>query len=144
MPEAASYVVTTTSTYLPDLKCEVVYEPTGTSVTTAAPVDNEGDGSSFSPTDLLGASLGTCMLTLMAMAARRHELHIEGMKVRVEKQMTPTPPRRVAQLNCVFTPPAALTDEAIKILRRAAETCPVHQSLHPDVQIILAFEPSDT
>lgn len=119
-------------------KTELRHEPSGTVIQTAAPTDNNGDGSSFSPTDLLAASLGACMLTVMSIYAERHSVGLEGMEFRVEKIMHPDP-RRIGELPLTIRMPAALTPEQREILERAAHTCPVHRSLSPEIKIEVNF-----
>jgi putative redox protein len=91
--------------YLGDLRCEARHEPSGTVITTDAPVDNEGRGESFSPTDLAATSLGACMLTIMGIAARKQGVDLGATTVKVVKEMTAQPPRRIAKLTVVFTVP---------------------------------------
>lgn len=119
--------------YLGDLRCEARHEPSGTVITTDAPVDNEGRGESFSPTDLAATSLGTCMLTIMGISARRHGIDLGKTSVKVLKEMTQQPPRRIAKLTVVFTIPLPAEHPQRTLLENAARSCPVHLSLHPDV-----------
>lgn len=119
--------------YLGDLRCEALHKPSGTVIATDAPVDNEGRGESFSPTDLAATSLGTCMLTIMGIAARRHGIELGKTTVKVLKEMSPQPPRRIAKLTVVFTIPLPPLHPHRTLLENAARTCPVHLSLHPDV-----------
>lgn len=125
--------------YLGDLKVELVHGPSGTVMKTAAPVDNQGDGSSFSPTDLAAASLAACMLTLIAIAARREELDLDGLSFRLEKHMA-ADPRRIGSIPITIQMPAGLTPDQRKKLENAALTCPVHKSLAPDVERPVRFE----
>ncbi len=120
------------------LRCAATHGPSGTQLTTDAPVDNHGRGESFSPTDLLATALGTCMLTLMGIAAERHAWDLAGATVRVAKRMA-SDPRRVGELEVVIAVPAELDQRARTSLERAALTCPVHKSLHPDVAIPVRF-----
>lgn len=126
--------------YLGDLRCEATHGPSGTVITTDAPVDNEGRGESFSPTDLAATSLGTCMLTIMGIAARKQGVDLTGTTVKVVKEMTPRPPRRIAKLTVVFTIPLPASHEKREMLETAARSCPVHLSLHPDVEQAMRFE----
>jgi len=120
--------------YLGDLRCEARHEPSGTVITTDAPVDNEGRGESFSPTDLAATSLGACMLTIMGIAARKQGVDLGNTQVKVLKEMTPKPPRRIAKLTVVFTIPLPASHEKRAMLEEAARSCPVHLSLHPGVE----------
>ena len=126
-------------TYQGDLHCEGLHEPSGTRIETDAPKDNEGRGERFSPTDLVGAALGSCMLTVMGIVARRHAGEMTGARAQVEKDMVASPVRRISRLGLQITMPAGIPDSARVVLERAAHTCPVHQSLHPDVKIDLTF-----
>ena len=101
---------------------------------TDAPVDNHGKGESFSPTDLVATALGTCMLTVMGIFAQRHALDLTGMSVTVQKEMTATLPRKIARLACEIRMPLEETHPLREALERTALTCPVHQSLHPEVE----------
>lgn len=126
--------------YLGDLRCEARHEPSGTVIMTDAPVDNEGRGESFSPTDLAATSLGTCMLTIMGIAARRQGVDLGETTVKVLKEMTAQPPRRIAKLTVVFTLPLPASHEKRAMLESAARSCPVHLSLHPEVVQEMRFD----
>ena len=126
--------------YLGDLRCEARHEPSGTVITTDAPVDNEGRGESFSPTDLAATSLGACMLTIMGIAARKQGVDLGATGVKVLKEMTAQPPRRIAKLTVVFTIPLPASHEKRAMLEGAARSCPVHLSLHPDVVQEMRFD----
>jgi putative redox protein len=125
--------------YQGDLHCKAIHGPSGTELTTDAPKDNQGRGESFSPTDLVATSLGTCMLSVMGIMARTLDLDITGTTATVEKEMTTTPPRRIASLAVKIHVPHSLSPENKEKLERAAHTCPVHKSLHPDVQTPIEF-----
>ena len=126
--------------YLGDLRCEALHEPSGTVIMTDAPVDNEGRGESFSPTDLAATSLGACMLTIMGIAARRQGIDLGETTVKVLKEMTAQPPRRIAKLTVVFTIPLPASHEKRAMLESAARSCPVHLSLHPEVVQEMRFD----
>jgi uncharacterized OsmC-like protein len=126
--------------YLGDLRCEARHEPSGTVITTDAPVDNEGRGESFSPTDLAATSLGACMLTIMGIAARKQGVNLGDTQVKVLKEMTPKPPRRIAKLTVVFTIPLPASHEKRAMLEEAARNCPVHLSLDPGVEQEMRFD----
>ena len=126
--------------YLGDLRCEARHESSGTVITTDAPVDNEGRGESFSPTDLAATSLGACMLTIMGIAARKQGVDLGDTQVKVLKEMTPKPPRRIAKLTVVFTIPLPASHEKCEMLENAAKNCPVHLSLHPEVVQEMRFD----
>jgi putative redox protein len=131
--------VTFTTTYLGDLRTRMVHGPSGTVVETDAPVDNHGKGERFSPTDLVASAVGSCMLTIMGIVAKRDGLVLDGTVVAVEKHMTSELPRRIAKIVVRFTMAAGIPADARTKLEKAAHTCPVALSLHPDVQQDVAF-----
>ncbi len=132
-------MVRITSTYEGDLRCDAVHAPSSTHLRTDAPVDNQGKGESFSPTDLVATALATCILTVMGIAARRNGIAIEGTTAEVEKTMVATPTRRVGSLKTTITVPQKLDDAQRELLEHVALTCPVKQSLHPDIAVPIAF-----
>ena len=125
--------------YLGGLRCEARHEPSGTVITTDAPVDNEGRGESFSPTDLLAAALPACMMTIMGIVAERHGIDLVGMTARCEKVMATDPPRRIAALRTVIEVPIAADHPHRAALENAAHTCPVHKSLRADLDASVEF-----
>ena len=127
-------------TYEGDLHTTSRHGPSGRELGTDAPKDNEGRGESFSPTDLLATALGSCMLTVMGITARRHGWPLDGARAHVEKHMATDPVRRVGRLVVRFAMPPALPEASRPVLERAALSCPVHRSLHPDVEIDVAFD----
>ena len=130
--------------YPGELRCRSTHAPSSTALETDAPVDNQGKGASFSPTDLAATALGTCMATTMGIVARRKGWNIDGVALSVDKHMTAAPPRRIARLDVSFSVPAAvaaaLDAEAKRELEHSAHTCPVALSLHPDVKLNLHFD----
>jgi putative redox protein len=134
-------VVRIDAVYEGELRTSCRHEPSGAALATDAPKDNEGRGEAFSPTDLLATSLGSCMLTTMGIVARRRGWALEGARAEVEKHMVADPVRRVGRLVVRIAFPPGLPPDARPVLERAALTCPVHKSLHPDVQVDLSFEP---
>ena len=126
-------------TYRGDLDVEAIHTPSGTHLIADAPVDNQGKGSSFSPTDLVATALGSCMAITMGIVAKRHQIDLTGMKTSVEKEMTSQPTRRIGSLKVVITGPAGIKKSDQELLERAALGCPVHKSLHPEVQIPVTF-----
>jgi putative redox protein len=124
------------------LRCRAKHGPSGVELVTDAPVDNHGKGESFSPTDLLATALGTCMITVMGIAAQKRSLELDGTRVHVKKIMTSSPPRRVARLeSTIDVPPsvAAKIDAATRAeLENIAETCPVRLSLLEAIDVPLA------
>lgn len=129
--------------YHGDLRCEAIHGPSNNKLLTDAPVDNKGKGASFSPTDLVATALGTCMATVMGIYAQQHEIDLRGMKVTVGKEMTQVPVRRIARLTCEISMPLPASHPRREALERAALTCPVHQSLHPDVEKPVTFTWAD-
>lgn len=126
--------------YEGELRCKVTHEPSGAVLATDAPKDNHGKGEAFSPTDLVGAALGNCMLTLMGITARKLGVAMEGTTVRVSKEMVAVPRRRIGALTVeMHVPGAGVSLEQRKQLEHAAMTCPVHESLHPDVVVHVTF-----
>lgn len=127
--------------YKGGLVCEAVHGPSGNTLITDAPVDNGGKGSAFSPTDLVGTALGTCIVTIMGLVAKRQGLDIDGTRVRVVKEMAAKPDRRIGALTVTVTIPQGKpvgAEDRIR-LENGAKTCPVKQSLHPDVQVNVEF-----
>ena len=125
--------------YEGSLHCVSTHAPSRATLQTDAPRDNMGKGEAFSPTDLVATALGTCMLTTMGIVAQRMSLDIAGSKVKVQKEMVTTGPRRIARLTVEMTIPTMLTTEDQDKLRNAALTCPVKKSLHPDVEMPVTF-----
>lgn len=125
--------------YSGDLHCIAIHRPSGKSLETDAPVDNQGKGESFSPTDLVATALGTCMATTMAIFARRHHIELKGTKIEVIKEMTKEGPRRIAKLATEIWIPLKKTQENVDVLERAALTCPVHRSLSSEVEKPVIF-----
>lgn len=124
--------------YVGQKKVALTHVDSGTSITTAAPADNQGDGSSFSPTDLFTSSLGACMLTIIGIIAEREQVSLEGSYFRVEKIMNQSP-RRVGEIILDLHLPNALSVEQRKKYEQAAKTCPVHHSLHPDIKVSCTY-----
>jgi putative redox protein len=127
-----------TGRYTGHLKTELTHGPSGTVLPTAAPVDNQGDGSSFSPTDLVAAALASCMVTTLAIVAERDGIDLSGVTFRVEKHMAGEP-RRIAAFPVVIHLPAGLQPAERAKLERAAQTCPVHRSLLPEIDKEVSF-----
>jgi len=128
-------------TYEGGLLCTATHGPSGTILTTDAPVDNGGKGAVFSPTDLVATALGTCVATVMGLVARRSNLNIDGLQIQVIKEMTSDPVRRIGSLRTrlVFPKGKTLSVADRAKLEAAAKVCPVKQSLHPDVKLPMEF-----
>ena len=125
--------------YLGDLHVRAVHGPSGHVIVTDAPVDNQGKGEGFSPTDLAATAMATCFLTILGIHARNTGLDLRGARASVAKHMTTTPPRRIAKLEATIHMPAGIAEDLRDRLIRAANACPVKQSLHPDVEIALVW-----
>ena len=125
--------------YRGELRCGAVHGPSEAQLVTDAPVDNHGKGASYSPTDLLATALGTCMLTIMGIAARREEVDLEGTRVTVIKGMVADPRRRIGRLEVRFELPAIADADVRGRLETAARTCPVAESLSPGVELPVEF-----
>lgn len=132
-------MVTIQAKYEGDLHCTATHGPSRAELNTDAPVDNQGRGESFSPTDLVATALGTCMLTVMGILARTLQLNIAGTTATVEKEMSSSAPRRIQSLQVKLHVPHALSAENRQKLERAAHTCPVRLSVHPDIQVPIEF-----
>lgn len=132
-------MVEATIRYEGDLRCTAVHGPSQSSIETDAPVDNTGKGERFSPTDLVGTALATCVLTTMAIAGRRKGLELPGMTATARKHMTSEPPRRIAKLEVAITIPLPAGHPERAFLEAAARGCPVGRSLHPDTVIEETF-----
>lgn len=126
--------------YQGDLRVKAIHDPSQTKLITDAPVDNHGKGESFSPTDLVATGLGACMATIMGIVAQRHNINLTGMKIHVVKEMITQPKRRIGKLKVQFQIPFNLSEKEQKLLTNAALTCPVHQSLHPEIEVETEFE----
>ena len=116
----------------------LTHVPSGSKLPTDAPKDNGGDASAFSPTDLVASALLACMLTTMAIVARRENIPWGLARGRVEKHMNATP-RRIGMLVVELWLPAGLTSEQRTRMQHVAESCPVHRSVHPEVKISVSY-----
>lgn len=127
-------------TYAGDLACEVVHGPSGTGMTTDAPVDNQGQGRSFSPTDLVGVALGTCVMTILGIVCAQRGWELGRPRARVEKTMVADPHRRIARLEVALTGLSGALDERQReVLEAAGRGCPVEHTLHPDTEVEITF-----
>jgi putative redox protein len=125
--------------YEGQLRCAMTHGPSGDVIHTDAPVDNHGRGEAFSPTDLVAAALGSCMLTVMGIVASRHQIELKGTAVEVSKEMTAQPERRIGAISLVFRMAPGIPADKRVLLEAAAHHCPVHKSLSPDVQTPIKF-----
>ena len=132
-------MATISATYLGDLRVECTHNQSGTKIITDAPVDNHGKGEAFSPTDLCATALGTCAMTIIGLYCQNHGVDVTGAKMEITKTMV-TEPRRIGRVEVVFIKPDRPYSQKEKtVIERAAQTCPVHLSLHPDVDQIFSF-----
>ncbi|MFN9369610.1 MAG: OsmC family protein [Planctomycetia bacterium] len=132
-------MVRITSTYEGGLRCRAEHGPSAAVVLTDAPVDNHGKGEAFSPTDLVAAALGTCIMTVMGIVATRHGIELAGMRAETVKEMTQTPPRRIAALKTRITVPLPADHPHRAALEKAGLSCPVHESIHPEIDAAIEF-----
>lgn len=132
--------MTSTVTYEGNLRTVCTHVRSGSSIETDAPVDNNGKGERFSPSDLVATALGTCMLTIMGMRANEMNVDLKDVKIEVEKIMK-SDPRRIGGINLTFHFPDSLSLNARQqtILQRAAETCPVAYSINPEIELNVNF-----
>lgn len=125
--------------YLGELRTEATHLLSGNQIITDAPLDNHGKGEAFSPTDLLATSLVACQISIMGIVANTHKFDLPKISGTVEKIMAANP-RRVSQLNVAITfEGRELSDKEKSMLEHAAHTCPVAQSIHPDIEVNVVF-----
>lgn len=126
-------------TYEGELRCRAVHGPSQNALITDAPLDNHGKGESFSPTDLVATALATCMATVISIKAQQKNLDVTGMKVYVEKHMSADSPRRIVRLPVTIELPLPPDHPDRKLLEATALGCPVHHSVHPDIDKPVTF-----
>jgi len=131
--------VEVTAVYEGELRCRLRHGPSGQTFVTDAPVDNHGKGEAISPTDLVAAALGSCMLTVMGIVAQRRQLDLTGTTATVTKEMVSQPVRRIGRLKTTIRFAKVFSPEARQLLERTAATCPVHQSLDPSIEAPVEF-----
>ncbi|MGB3590345.1 MAG: OsmC family protein [Nonlabens sp.] len=125
--------------YNGNLRCTSVHLKSNTQLVTDAPIDNHGKGQSFSPTDTVAVALASCMLTIMGIKAASLDIDLEGSRAQVLKIMDSSP-RRISRLDVQFDMKSNSTDvKTIGLLEKAARSCPVAHSLHPDLELIIKF-----
>lgn len=132
--------MTSTVVYDGELRTSCTHLQSGSVFETDAPTDNQGKGARFSPTDLVGTALASCMLTTMAIRARALEGMIRGIRIDILKIMASNP-RRISGLQLTFhyPPGFAATPEQQQELEHIAMTCPVKESIHPDIALEIDF-----
>ncbi|CDF78532.1 OsmC family protein [Formosa agariphila KMM 3901] len=130
--------MTSKVTYLGDLRTENLHLQSGNTYVTDAPVDNNGKGEAFSPTDTVATGFANCMMTMMGIKANGLGVDMKGSTAEVTKIMS-ADPRRISKIEVVFSFPFSTDDKTRKILEHTAKTCPVHYSLHPDIEKVITF-----
>jgi len=126
-------------TYLGELRTEAIHLNSQTTILSDAPIDNQGKGQAFSPTDMVATSLATCMLTIMGIKARDMNLNLKGTKAEVTKHMT-SGPRKISAIDIVITfLPNNFSEKDRSILENVAKTCPVALSLNTEIKQNLTF-----
>jgi putative redox protein len=132
--------MTSTVIYEGELRTVAQHMASGTRIETDAPVDNQGKGEKFSPTDLVATSLGSCMLTIMGQKARDLSIELKGTSIEIQKIMK-ADPRRISAINLTFHFPVTLvlSDKQRIILQRAADTCPVRYSIHSEIDVQVRY-----
>lgn len=131
-------MVQVTAIYEGEKHCELTHGPSQSRIATDAPKDNNGKGELFSPTDLVAAAMGSCMLTVMAIGAEKDGVVLKGSHAQIEKEMTAAP-RRIAKLTVNLYLPKNIEAAYRKKLEDSALGCPVKRSLHPDVELPVLF-----
>ena len=130
--------MTSKITYLGELRTSSIHLQSGTEILTDAPTDNHGKGEAFSPTDMVSNSLGTCMMSIMAIKSNDLKLDLVGTTIDITKIMQPEP-RKIAKIVVVLNMPVSADEKSRVILERSAMTCPVFLSLHPDIEKDVTF-----
>lgn len=128
-----------TGVYIGEKHCDLVHGPSGSHIATDAPKDNNGRGEAFSPTDLMGAALGSCILTTMAIVCERDGKDIRGASFKVTKEMNLNP-RKIASLKVELKLPSKIEPDYRNKLEHIALTCPVHRSISDDVLMPISFD----
>lgn len=126
-------------TYTGGLRTTCEHLRSGSTFITDAPVDNNGLGEAFSPTDTVATGLASCMLTVMGIKANNLAVDLTGSTAQVTKHMA-ADPRRISKIEVSLRLPSNISEKNQKILQHTANTCPVHQSLHPDIERIISFK----
>ncbi len=124
--------------YQNNLRTEAEHIASGEKIITDAPVDNNGKGEAFSPTDLVATALGSCMITIMAISANKYDIDMSGTNASVKKIMG-SDPRRISEISIDINMNKNIEEKDRKRLERSALTCPVHRSLHPDLEKKIRF-----
>ena len=131
-------MITSKITYNGELRTTCEHVRSGNTFMTDAPVDNNGLGQAFSPTDTIATGLGSCMITVMGMKANSLDVDLTDATVEITKHMA-SDPRRIAKIEAKLSLPSDVSEKHRKILENTANTCPVHYSLHPDIEKVITF-----
>ena len=125
--------------YLGDLRTESIHIDSNDKIITDAPKDNNGLGRKFSPTDLVASALGSCLLTIMGIVAKRHKINMIGSRIEIDKHMLDNP-RRISKIIVDIFMNANISKSKMNILKRAAAQCPVHRSLSSKIEILINYK----
>jgi uncharacterized OsmC-like protein len=131
-------MATSKVTYLGDLRTSSIHLQSGSEIISDAPIDNNGKGEAFSPTDTVANGLASCMFTVMGIKAREMDVDFSGSTAEVTKLMV-ADPRRISEIHVTFNMNLEADEKTKTILERTAMTCPVHFSLHPDIEKVITF-----
>jgi putative redox protein len=122
--------------YTGELRCVATHDPSGNTLYTDAPIDNNGKGASFSPTDLLATALGTCIMTIIGIAANKRSVDVNGTTINIKKIMVNEPIRRIGALDIsIVLPNHQYSDGDMAAFHHAAKSCPVMMSIHPEIDV---------
>ena len=122
--------------YQGQLRCSATHTPSGNTLQTDAPTDNNGLGETFSPTDLIATALATCISTVMGIVASRKGIPLDNLHIAARKFMSDTTPRRIARIELDLHIPLPANHPDRHLLENAARSCPVHHSIHPDIEVV--------
>ncbi len=125
-------------TYLGNLRTSSIHLQSGSEIISDAPLDNNGKGEAFSPTDTVANGLASCMFTMMGIKARDLEIDLSGSTAEVTKVMA-ADPRRISEIHVIFNLDVLVDEKTKTILERIGNTCPVHYSLHPDIKKVIVY-----
>ena len=131
-------MATSKVTYLGGLRTSSIHLLSGSEIISDAPIDNNGKGEAFSPTDTVANGLASCMFTMMGIKARDMEIDLSGSTAEVTKIMA-ADPRRISEIHVTFNFNVAVDEKSKTILERTGNTCPVHYSLHPDIKKVIVY-----
>lgn len=130
--------MTSKITYLGELRTSSIHIQSGSEIISDAPIDNQGKGAAFSPTDTVANGLGSCMFTVMGIKAAEMNVDLSQSTAEITKVMV-AEPRRISEIHIGFNITAKADDKTKTILERTAMTCPVYYSLHPDIKKVISF-----